>query len=204
MQQFLKGLKRPRGFSKVLSLSKGNLQISTWAERNPREGGILFSDLEMPRGSRMSFNTTIKRYLKNRGWYVRKTAGLANGVDLFCDLQKLEISPKCIFDIGAHHGQTAIEYSRAFPSARIFAFEPVSSNYAELAKAAARNPQINPVRAAIGDKRGKLNIRLNPENSQAHSFKWAPGDQAEIVDLVTIDEFCLEWKLFPDFMKDRR
>ena len=76
-----------------------------------------------------------------------------------------------------------------------------SSNYTELAKAAARNPQINPVRAAIGDKRGKLNIRLNPENSQAHSFKWAPGDQAEIVDLVTIDEFCLERKLCPDFMK---
>ena len=149
----------------------------------------------------MNLKATLKRHLQNSGWYVRKTAGLANGVDLFRDLRKFGISPKCILDIGAHHGQTALEYAGEFPSARIFAFEPVSSNFCKLAKAVSKNPKISPVRGAVGDQPGKLNIRLNPENSQAHSFIWAPGDKTECVDLTTIDDFCAERKFCPDFIK---
>ncbi len=149
----------------------------------------------------MSLKAALKRHLQSTGWYVRKTAGLQSGIDLFNDLRKLGISPKCILDIGAHHGQTAAAYSGAFPSARVFAFEPVSANFRRLAETASKNPKIRPVHAAVGDQPGKASIRLCPDNSQAHSFIWAPGDQTECVELITIDNFCLAQKQHPNFMK---
>lgn len=149
----------------------------------------------------MSFKAALRRQLQNQGWYVRKTAGLPVGVDLCSDLQKFGIAPRCILDIGAHHGQTALGYAASFPGSRVFAFEPVSSNFAALTKATAGNPAIIPINAALGERSGKMNIHLNPENSQAGSFLWAPGDQSECVEVTTIDDFCTERNLHPDFTK---
>lgn len=149
----------------------------------------------------MNLKAALRRQLQNQGWYVRKTVGLPIGIDLCGDLKKFRISPKCILDIGAHHGQTAISYAASFPDSRVFAFEPVSSNFAVLTKATAGTPAIIPINAAVGDQYAKLNIHLNLENSQASSFLWAPGDQSECVDIITVDDFCSERNVHPDFIK---
>ncbi|MCV2875281.1 FkbM family methyltransferase [Rhodobacteraceae bacterium XHP0102] len=39
-----------------------------------------------------------------------------------------------IFDVGAHQGQTIEEYSKLFPNARFFSFEPFPETYERLAK----------------------------------------------------------------------
>jgi FkbM family methyltransferase len=143
----------------------------------------------------------LKLNLEAKGWYIRKAAGLPTGVDLFTDLRKFGVNPKCMFDIAAYEGQTALEYARAFPTARVFAFEPVSSNYAKLAGAIARESRITPVQAAVGSESGKAMINLHPGNSQSHSIARTRTGGAEEVDVTTIDTFCAEHALRPDFIK---
>lgn len=45
-----------------------------------------------------------------------------------------EIGPEVVLDIGANIGVTSLYFSRRFPEARIFSFEPVPSNFAVLEK----------------------------------------------------------------------
>jgi predicted O-methyltransferase YrrM len=56
------------------------------------------------------------------------------GVDVEVDLQRLTASDplRMIFDVGGNFGQTALRFSRAFPSARIFTFEPVTESFRKL------------------------------------------------------------------------
>ena len=60
------------------------------------------------------------------------------------DIKRLSGKPeriRHIFDIGANNGAVALHYSKEFPWARIFAFEPVQKTYAELQKTIGINPQ---------------------------------------------------------------
>jgi hypothetical protein len=52
---------------------------------------------------------------------------LPHGVDFFYDLDRRfgRASIKVVFDIGANTGQSALAYSREFPEAEIYSFEPV-------------------------------------------------------------------------------
>lgn len=149
----------------------------------------------------MSLKEALKRQLRKSGWYVRKAEGLPVGIDLFRDLGKFGVAPKCILDIGAHHGETCIEYATVFPSACIFAFEPVSANFVELKKAIFKHPMIFPVAAAVGDYSCQLDIWLDDGNSQAHSLINVRGKRTETVDVVTIDTFCQAKNIQPDLIK---
>lgn len=149
----------------------------------------------------MDFKASLKRRIQESGWYVRKAAGLPVGVDLFEDLRRFGIRPKCLLDIGAHHGHTAIKYVERFPGCRIFAFEPVSANFNRLKNAVSHLPAITPVRSAVGDKRGKADIGLHPVNSEAHSLVRKPGTETECIEVTTIDDFCADRGIQPDFIK---
>ena len=149
----------------------------------------------------MGFKAALKRRIQESGWYIRKTAGLPVGVDLFGDLRRFGIHPKCVLDIGAHHGQSAIRYAEEFPDARVFAFEPASSNFKRLMNATTDYPSIIQIRAAIGDRQGRAEIRLHPDNSEAHSLARHSGEQIEGVDVTTVDAFCASQSIRPDFIK---
>jgi FkbM family methyltransferase len=149
----------------------------------------------------MSFKAALKRHIQDSGWYVRKTAGLSVGVDLFQDLKKFGTRPKCVFDIGAHHGDVALSYANGFPGSSVVAFEPVESNFIQLKKYTADNSNIVAVNAAVGDQPGKLAVRLHPETSQGHSVVPVADDQTESVDAITIDGFCADRGFAPDFIK---
>jgi FkbM family methyltransferase len=149
----------------------------------------------------MHLRTTLKNFLERNGLYVRAAEGLPLGFDLGVDLRKYGIRPTCALDIGAHHGQTALGYVSKFPGCRVFAFEPVSSNFATLCEATAAYPTIIPVHAAVGDQAGSHDIWLSAENSQAHSLVTATGRRTECVDVLTIDDFCRSRQITPDFIK---
>lgn len=149
----------------------------------------------------MNFKASLKRRIQESGWYVRKSAGLPVGVDLSGDIRRFGIKPRCILDIGAHQGQSAIAYADSFAGSQVFAFEPVSSNFSQLMKATASRPQIIPVCAAVGGQSGKANISLHPDNSEAHSLVRKSGNQVESVDVTTIDEFCADKNIQPDIIK---
>lgn len=67
-----------------------------------------------------------------------------------------------VFDVGAQHGQNALQYYRDFPQARIFAFEPVPENLTRTRReVAAQTDRIEVVGSAIGEAVGVLDINLN-------------------------------------------
>jgi FkbM family methyltransferase len=136
-----------------------------------------------------------KRYLEGHGWYLRKTAGLAPGMDLFLDLGRVARDPiGTIFDVGAHRGETAVQYSRHFPHSSIFSFEPVAENFAHLTQAMSGFPNVRCIRSALGETEGTAEIELR-ENSQTHSLCGRAGGSAETprrteqVRVQTVDGF---------------
>ena len=69
---------------------------------------------------------------------------------------------RTIFDVGAQHGQNALQYYRDFPQARIFAFEPVPENLARTRReVGAQTDRIEVIGSAVGEAVGTLEINLN-------------------------------------------
>jgi FkbM family methyltransferase len=87
-----------------------------------------------------------------------------------------------IFDIGSCEGEDSIRYSRLFPSAKIYAFEPLPQNLAairaNLAKYAAQNIEIIPI--ALADRTGKQQFFVSsgsPENAE-NTADWDYGNKS--------------------------
>jgi len=69
---------------------------------------------------------------------------------------------RTILDVGAQHGQNALQYYRDFPQARIFAFEPVPDNVARTCReVAGKADRIEVVDRAVSDTVGTLELNLN-------------------------------------------
>jgi FkbM family methyltransferase len=137
----------------------------------------------------------LKKWLADKGWFIRKTAGLPIGVDLHLDLQKsFEFgAPKVLFDVGAHRGETANALNRTFPNARIFSFEPISSNFEALRRNVV-GKNIECINAALGEKSEKVTIQLQ-EDSQTHTLREraiSTSKNTETLSVSTLDEFCAE------------
>jgi FkbM family methyltransferase len=69
---------------------------------------------------------------------------------------------RIIFDVGAQHGQNALQYHRDFPQAHIFAFEPAPENLVRTrAEIAGRQDRIEILGLALGDRVGEVELNLN-------------------------------------------
>jgi FkbM family methyltransferase len=137
------------------------------------------------------FKSTIKNLLLNQGIYVRRKKGLPRGADLFVDLQRVGLLPTdAVMDIGAHHGESAIEYAQLFPSCAIFSFEPVHENFLALKENVSRYKNVKCFELALAATAGESEIFIN-DDSQTHSLKYSyrEDDQAERqwVHLETVD-----------------
>ena len=110
---------------------------------------------------------------------------------------------ECVFDVGAHVGQSAAEFLDAFPLARIHSFEPAAASYEELRKLAGRHSRVTAVNAAVGDREGdaaffinKLSVTnslLKPSAGATDFLVTADGlDTREevTVRLLTLDSYC--------------
>lgn len=73
-------------------------------------------------------------------------------------------APKVILDVGAHIGMASILFATKYPSAKIIALEPESSNFAVLVRNTASYETITPIRAALWREDGE--VTLGP--SSAH------------------------------------
>jgi FkbM family methyltransferase len=117
----------------------------------------------------------------------------------------LAAPPRCIFDVGAHVGQTARKFAEAFPSAEIYSFEPDSRSFAALRAATASLPRVHAVRTAMGAGTGEATLYQNaydqtnsllPNAATAAEFVLYPGyvrpTGTEHVPMTTVDHFCAE------------
>lgn len=137
------------------------------------------------------------RVLKN---IVRRKTGLdpAHGISLHHDLRRLlpGLRVNVLFDVGANRGQSAVEYSRCFPDARIYCFEPVRSTFLKLRDRTSGMSHVQCHNVAFGAARGAARMMVD-EKSEL-SFIVEDGDPAaadvplEDVRLETLDHFCDE------------
>jgi len=87
-----------------------------------------------------------------------------------------------IFDIGSCDGLDSIKYSRLFPNAKIFAFEPIESNYLLLEKNIAKfkATSIQPFRIALSNNNGTADIFISsgkPEGASENEV-WNYGNKS--------------------------
>src|SRR4051812_36845319 len=81
-----------------------------------------------------------------------------HGHEDFADIAALRLAPSTIFDVGANVGQTALKFAIAFPEARIFCFEPVTSTLRKLGKNVQGFRSITCHQLALGAEAGEATI----------------------------------------------
>ncbi len=66
-----------------------------------------------------------------------------------------------IFDVGGHHGQTAIQYSGLFKNSTIYTFEPFPDSFIILKQNVNNYPLIRPFNLALGNSIGEVEFHIN-------------------------------------------
>jgi FkbM family methyltransferase len=118
---------------------------------------------------------------------------LPRGIELAGDLRRWlpGFDPRIVFDVGAHHGQSATGFLATFPRATIYCFEPVERSFAELSRRIEGNARLRPVRLALGSSAGETTIRLEVDSDRNAVLSEAePAGQTERVPMDTVDRFA--------------
>jgi len=128
---------------------------------------------------------------------------LPRGTDFFADIQRHfgAHNVRTVFDVGANVGQSAEEYARAFPNAKIYSFEPVTATFQQLIKNTAKLSQVRAFKVGFGDANSSAEIYVS-ELSVLSSIKNCSGTEKETVSIRRVDDFASENSISEiDFMK---
>jgi FkbM family methyltransferase len=96
---------------------------------------------------------------------------------------------RTVFDVGAHIGMSALEFSDAFPSAIIHAFEPSAENVKALHRNLPNKPLVIPYKMALGAYSGPEQFHYNAAHP---SMSRLSSDGLEAVVVQRLDAFCRE------------
>ena len=106
----------------------------------------------------------------------------------------------CIFDVGAHYGETALIYKEVFSDARIYSFEPFGESVEKFLENTKSYPQIKLFRSAFSNRSGEsifysnssdaTNSLLNSNRTNSWIDKDTRNNSAITVQTDTIDNFC--------------
>jgi FkbM family methyltransferase len=131
------------------------------------------------------------------------------GDDPLADVRRIHGGEiRCVFDVGAHVGQSAALFSDRFPAACIHSFEPDPVSFQALSELAADYPRVTPVHAAAGDRAGHLpffvnvfsqtNSLLAPRPDAGRFLADAAGldvRQRISVPVLTLDRYCEQQRI---------
>lgn len=112
-----------------------------------------------------------------------------------------------ILDVGANIGWYAIRFAKRLPEARIYAFEPMPVTYAYLQRNVASNnvgAQVSCYNYGLSEADGSFEFYVTPTGGTNASLKNVAGaaDAIKVMGLaMTLDQWCANQKLKPDFIK---
>jgi FkbM family methyltransferase len=145
----------------------------------------------------------IRRFLEARGYYVSLRRALPYGVEYMIDIVRLgeawSFPIRTFFDVGAHFGETTSAALKAFPSAKVFAFEPHPQTFSKLTQNIGNEPRFLPNNLALGESSGTVPFfendaselnSLAPNTPRPAIFK--PSWRQLVVQCSTVDSFCAE------------
>ncbi len=127
------------------------------------------------------------------GTHILRT--LPRGIDLSADLVRWlpGFSADVVFDVGAHHGQSAEQFLRWFPAAQVLCFEPVAESLALLRQNLAGENRVRCFQLALGARPGDAVIRREG-TPDMYAIEELPGPEAAgpagVVPVETVDRFC--------------
>ncbi len=126
--------------------------------------------------------------------------------DVYKIIGELIGSDSVIFDIGANYGWYSLIFSKIFPNARIFAFEPIPATFNYLEKNISLNncDRIKALNYGLSNESGNINFYFYPELSGNASITNVSGrEDVQIIpcSVKRLDEFVLENNVYPDFIK---
>src|SRR5262249_10363750 len=90
-----------------------------------------------------------------------------------------------IVDCGAHIGLATLWFAQQYPAARIFAVEPVTSNFELLVRNTKPYANVTPVCAAISDHHTQ--VRLSNASGEPWAWKATEGNDGDVAT-VTLPE----------------
>ncbi len=131
------------------------------------------------------------------------------GLKLYTDLASIPAPPlRTVFDVGAHRGESAAEFSRVWKSAILHCFEPTRESFDALQARFATSPQVNCYRLALGDREyeGTLFVRSGSVNNSLRNYEGSVEQETligeEQVTVRTLDRFCADFDIrHIDFLK---
>lgn len=154
----------------------------------------------------MSLRKKINKLIGPTGYELVKWRPGKLGRDAFTDIGRLfdKEAALTVFDVGAHHGQTALNFGGRFPKATIYSFEPFPESYEVLQSKCAghKNIQIydfgfsdrNCVRELHSNLASATNSLLSTDSEGANTWGENLLDTKDKLELSfkTVDSFIEE------------
>jgi FkbM family methyltransferase len=134
----------------------------------------------------------IKKILRKFNYLVLRNSN--TGVSFLNDLEKLTAYDpiNTIFDVGGNFGQTALQFFYSFPSAHIYTFEPVLSNFKILKKNLCGKKRISAYNLALGERSGTVKIGLTKQPGRCSILLAEKCGKTAKVNIDTMDNFTAE------------
>jgi FkbM family methyltransferase len=116
---------------------------------------------------------------------------LPRGIDLSADLERWlpRFQAAVVFDVGAHHGQSARSFLRWFPAAQVYCFEPVTGTFRTLSQNLSGQDRVHCLQLALGAAPGRASVRLEG-SSDMYGIEQGAAGPAEEVTVATVDRLC--------------
>ena len=101
------------------------------------------------------------------GYHISKVEGPTTHSGAFAEMQRLceNIGSPTIFDVGAHHGDTVMEFRSRFPTSRILAFEPFQESFQVLCHNTKADSGIQVFNYGLADQSGIFSFHSNPSSA---------------------------------------
>jgi FkbM family methyltransferase len=115
--------------------------------------------------------------------------GPPHGTDALIDIDRrlTRTTIGLILDVGAHHGESAVRFRRAYSSARILCFEPVPGNLARLRSLEARwRIEVHPY--AVSNRDGIAHMALESSRDDMSRLNGTTGLEVQVRKVSTICE----------------
>jgi len=130
----------------------------------------------------------IKKIFNVFGCEIIQTKYVVSPPDAFEDQQKIFAGQNAviIFDVGAHHGQTALSYNKLFKTSQIFSFEPFGESYAALTNTVKGCENIKTFNTALSNVTGEVDFHSN-QSSATNSILPSHKEGAAIWDVNLLD-----------------